>query len=246
MRYLLGVLAIVFCAVAVYVFAPRGPRTNLVVLTAASLRPVMEDVAKEYSGLELRFGGSEELMTQIRLTEKLAPADVFLPADASYLELSGPHGSISPPLATMHAVAVTGEKPLDSWAKLTAPGVRLALAEPKVAAIGKLTKAHLEPRGLWEPLAKNIVVSTDTVTQSANAVKLGTVDAAIVWDATARQFPALTRLDLPELQGIQAEVRAAVLLTSRQPTQAKDLLDFLASHAGRAIFARHGFPEPAR
>ena len=222
---------------------------TLVVLVAASLRPVAESVAADYGGgVELRFGGSEELVTQIALTREVAPADVFLPADASYLDACGPHAAVSPPLTTMQAVALTRpDRVPEKLAALTAPGVRLGLASPQTAAIGKLTKLRLTEAGLWDTVSARLAVTTDTVTQSANGVKLGTLDAAIVWDATARQFaPDLVGTPLPELSGVRAEVRAAVLSGSRRPEAAAAFVAFLAGDGGRRAFADHGFAPPDR
>jgi len=225
------------------------PAPTLVVLVAASLRPVAETAAADYgSGVELRFGGSEELVTQIALTREVAPADVFLPADASYLDACGPHAAVSPPLTTMQAVALTRpDRVPEKLAALTAPGVRLGLASPQTAAIGKLTKLRLTEAGLWDTVSARLAVTTDTVTQSANGVKLGTLDAAIVWDATARQFaPDLVGTPLPELSGVRAEVRAAVLSGSRRPEAAAAFVAFLAGDGGRRAFADHGFAPPDR
>ena len=225
------------------------PAPTLVVLVAASLRPVAETVAADYgTHVELRFGGSEELVTQIALTREVAPADVFLPADASYLDACGPHAAVSEPLTTMRAVALTrpDRVPAD-LAALTAPGVRLGLASPQTAAIGKLTRLRLTETGLWDTLNARLTVTTDTVTQSANGVRLGTLDAAIVWDATARQFaPELVGTPLPELAGVRAEVRAAVLSSTRRPDAAAAFLAYLAGDGGRRAFAAHGFAPPDR
>lgn len=245
-------LLVVGLAVAVIALAwPRGP-SPLVMLTAASLRPVAERVAADFEQargvpVELRFGGSEELVTQLKLTRDLAPADVFLPADSSYLDAAGPHAAVSPPLTTMVAVALTPpDRVPASFAALASPGVRLGIASPETAAIGKLTKAWLTPSRQWDELSGRLAVTTDTVTQSANAVKLGALDAAIVWDATARQFaPGLVGTPLPELAGIRAEVRAAAIMESRQPVEAATLLQFLADPAGGGrAFAAEGFPPP--
>ncbi|MGL6076139.1 MAG: molybdate ABC transporter substrate-binding protein [Fimbriiglobus sp.] len=224
---------------------PRGQgpaEGRLMVLAAASLRPVVEDIEQNYpGGFEIRWGGSEELVAQIRLTENIVPTDIFLPADASYLMKLAPHDTLSPPITTMQAVALARE-PIRDLAHLRTK--TLALAEPNTAAIGLLTKAHLETLGEWAELQPRIIAHTDTVSSSANAVQLESVEAAIVWDATARLHPTLVTSPLPELAGIRAEVRGAVLSGSRRKRAAQDLLAFLTSPEGRAIFRKHGFPEP--
>jgi molybdate transport system substrate-binding protein len=251
MKRVAPVLVIVaLAAVAAALTVRPRPAEPLVMLVAASQRPVAEQVAADFERdygipVELRFGGSEELVTQLKLLRGVAPADVFLPADASYLDECGPHPVVSPPLTAMTAVALTppDRVPAD-FAALTAPGVRLGLASPETAAIGKLARRHLTASGRWSAVEARLAVTTDTVTQSANAVKLGALDAAIVWDATARQFaPGLVGTPLPELAGITADVRAAALAGSRRPADAAELLAFLADPAGGGrAFAAHGFP----
>ena len=253
-----GPWAVILCValaaslgVALTLRTSSPPRATLVVLTAASLRPVMESAAADYEAttgvpVELRFGGSDELVAQIRLTADLAPADLFLPADASYLEgVTTVH--TGRPLTEMRAVVLTTPGRADlTWEALTAPPLRLALAEPGTAAIGKLTKSHLQRGRHWDALAPRVAVTTDTVTQSANAVRLGGVDAAIVWDATARQFaPGLVAVPLAELDGVRAEVRVAVLRESRDRGAARAFADWLEGDGGGLPhFARHGFPPP--
>ena len=221
---------------------------TLRIAAAASLRPALEDVVAAHrseSGraVAVQYGGSEELLARIR-TPGERNFDFYLPADESYLTNLKPVAVHR--LGSMRAVVLfQPSSPIASWADLTAAGRRLALAEPSSAAVGKLTKAKLEASGRWTELAARIVVHTDTVTHSGNAVKLGTIDAAIVWDAVAvGQFPDLPRVALPELDGIHAEVVAARLTSGNE---VEDFWKFLTTDDRcRAIFLRHGFAEPIR
>src|SRR5262249_22672063 len=78
-----------------------------------------------------------------------------------------------------------------------------------------------------------------TVTDVANDVQLGAVDAGFVWDVTVRQMPKLRRVDLPQFKGAVAQVEIAVLKCSEQPTEALRFARFLgARDRGLREFAR--------
>ena len=99
--------------------------------------------------------------------------------------------------------------------------VKLALAEPGAAAIGLLTKRTLEKAGRWDALNKKKHVNKVTVTDVANDVKLGTVDAGIIWDATVRQYDgALEAVALPELKDASSHISVGVLRSSDRPASA--------------------------
>lgn len=231
------------------VLRPRGEQATVSVAAAASLRPALEEIVAAYRAetgktVAVQYGGSDELLARIRRPGSERGFDLYLPADDGYLADLSPHATY--PLGRMRAVVLhQSSVVVASWSDLTAPGRRLALAEPTSAAIGKLTKSTLEASGRWPELAARIVVHTDTVTHSANAVKLGTVDAAIVWDAVAvGQFPDLPHVTLPELDGITAKV-AAARLTDRN--EVDDFWKFLTTDERcRSLFKKHGIAEWTR
>ena len=75
-----------------------------------------------------------------------------------------------------------------SLADLLQPGVRVACGNPDATAIGNV---HAGPArtframGVAQPPDQRSGVFKPTVNEVANDVKLGSVDAGIVWDATA-------------------------------------------------------------
>ncbi|HBB74053.1 MAG TPA: hypothetical protein DC048_06325, partial [Planctomycetaceae bacterium] len=94
---------------------------------------------------------------------------------------------------------------------LLAADLRLALANPDAAAIGAVVRAALAPVGRWQPLSDHATVITTTVAEAATAVKLGAVDAAIVYDAVLHDFESLEGVNAPELAGITSAVGIAVV-----------------------------------
>src|SRR5262249_10393789 len=160
--------------------------------------------------------------------------DLYLPADDSYTRLAQEKELLAEvfPLAEMKAVLLVrpgNPKKVTTWDDLLREGVKLGQANPDAAAIGKLTRDRLRPNGLWEPLKARTAIFQGTVNEVANAVKTGSLDAGIVWDAVAFQYPEFAVVRLPELEGVTARVELAVLKRSTQPTAALRFARYVAA-----------------
>jgi molybdenum ABC transporter molybdate-binding protein len=219
--------------------AARGDVRQLFVYCAAGMRYPMEQIAGEYQqeyGVEvvIQYGGSNSLLSQV---EASRVGDLFLAGDHSYLDVARKKGLIAEvmPLATMRPVLVIrkdARRTVSSLAELLEPGLRVACGNADTSAIGRVTRESLARAGHWEALQRQINESgvfKPTVNEVANDVKLGSVDAGIVWDATAAQYPELEMIDLPELAGGTASVDIAVLNSAGDPTA--------ALHFGRYVSA---------
>jgi len=122
------------------------------------------------------------------------------------------------------------------------PEIHLAQANPDVAAIGKVTRDALRKSGHWDAINRRVTVSETTVNAVGNAVQLGTVEAGFVWDATVRQMPGLTAVELPQFNGISSEVSIAVLAGCRHPAAALRFARYLAARdRGLPLFEKNGF-----
>ncbi len=244
------VLAGLVAALAWPSLFPEHPQATapLIVHCAASQRGPVAEIAAAYEAetgqpVELRYGPSEALLNGIKTTGQ---GDIFLPADESYIDDARKLDLIAEvvPIARMNgivAVPAGNPKIITSWSDLTSGKFRLAQAYP-AAAIGRLTHDHLERSGKWEALRGKKSVDLGTVTEVANTVALGSADAGIVWDVVARPMPQLAMVSLPELAGVEAKVLAAVLKSSKQPTEALRFVRYLtSSDKGLPRFRDHGF-----
>lgn len=228
----------------------RPDARPLVVYAAPAVRVPLEAVARDFEaetgrGVELRFGPSEDVLTKAGIVNPADPADVFLPADDSFVRLARERGLVGDgvSIATMRVVVLTAPgnpKGLAAWPDLLRDGVRVAVPNPG-AAVGKVAREHLTAKGKWAALARR-AIDTGTVTEAANAAKVGSVDAAVVWDAVAVNYKEQAVLDLPELAGATSRVEVAVLNQSADPDAAARLVRFLAApDRGLAAFRAAGF-----
>jgi molybdate transport system substrate-binding protein len=225
-------------------------RPRLVVLCAAGLKGPVEQLSRSFEAdtgipVTLELGGSQSLFAH--LADPHRRADVFLPADESYVRIARGSGLVGEgvPLARMHAVviALKPAAPPD-WATLVSGRRRVAQADPAVAAVGKLTKETLAPAD-WQALDAATTVYKPTVADVLNAVRLGAVDCGIVWDAIVPPHPDLAAAAIPELAGVIARVEAAVAKQGANPVAAERFVRYLADPArGGAVFRAAGYAPP--
>lgn len=221
----------------------------LVVYVAASNKSVFEAIRKDYERdcgqrVDVQFGPSQTLLASAEVT---GTGDLYLPADDTFLDAAGKRGLLDMrlPVATMRAVVAVPQgnpKKIASWHDLLKPDVRIAQGSVEATAIGKLLKASLSARGLWDALESRTTVFKTTVNEVANDVKAGAVDAGIVFDAVLHDYKTLEAVPLPELGPIEAHVAVGVLKASRQAGRARHFVRYLAaSDKGLARYREFGF-----
>lgn len=225
---------------------PAQEAAPLDVYVAASLKVPMEQIAKDYEArygvrVQMQFGPSQTLLSNLEVTKM---GDLYLPADDSYLTLAAEKklSTTVVPLATQHpvlAVAKSNPKGIKSLTDLTSH--KLALSNPDAAAIGSLLRKHL-PDGQWAALEKSATTIATTVTEAANALKAGAVDATFIWDAMLPQYPDFETVEVPELKGLSSNVSMTLLASSKQSAEAMRFARFAAAKdAGLPAFAKQGF-----
>jgi molybdenum ABC transporter molybdate-binding protein len=231
---LLALVAVLGWDVRTWLAAPK-PRP-IVVYCAAALKAPLEEIAQDYERecgvpIQLQFGASEILLANVELSGR---GDLYLPADDSYLHLARNKGLLAEvfPLARMTAVlAVQKGNPLGirSLDDVITKKARLAQADPDAAAVGKVTRQALSGRGQWEKLKAHTTTFTGTVTEAANAVALGSVDVAVVWEVVVKQYAELEAVPVAILAAKPSKVALGVLKTSEQPDAALRFARYVAA-----------------
>jgi molybdenum ABC transporter molybdate-binding protein len=237
---------------ALMLWEPRHDhdRVSLRVYCAAGLKKPFEEAARKYEEVygvtvEPVYAGSESLIASMILAED---GDLYIPADASYIDMSRKKNLLDEdlPLASMHpvvAVAPGNPKKIASLDDLMRDDVTVSQGLADATAVGGLTRSALKKAGKWDALEKKTRVFKPTVNDVANDVRTGGVDAGIVWNATVAQANGkLEAVELPELKDARSTVTVGVLKTCRNPPAALRFARFLtARDQGCQAFARHGF-----
>lgn len=233
-------------------WTPRPVAKPLVVFCAAGLRKPVEQAARDYQAergveVQLQYGGSDTLLSQIEVAGKTRSVDLYLPADDVYVRSGRDRDLLdeSIPLARMKPALVVKKgnpKAVASLDDLTRRKLRVAHANPKAAAVGKLTQDALTTAGRWGAYESCVVVTRPTVNDVANDVVVGSADAGFVWDATVKQVEGLEVVAVPECEGTSATLSACVVRTTAQPTEALRFARYLAARdRGAKRFDESGF-----
>jgi ABC-type molybdate transport system substrate-binding protein len=220
---------------------------TLMVYCAAGLKKPVEAIAAKYRDetkveVQLQYGGTGTLLSQIRVAQR---GDLFITADGAGVSDARKFDSIREvlPLLRQHpviAVRAGNPKGIRGLADLTRDGVKLALANPEAAAIGRTVRATLGAQ--YETLAARATVQKPTVTEIAGDLSLGAVDAAILWDSTVPQFKGIEAVEVPEFADIVEDASAAVLTACQNSAEALRFARYLAApEKGGAIFQEHSF-----
>jgi molybdate transport system substrate-binding protein len=244
-------LVVLAAALAALVLFQRGgsapPASPLTVYCAAGLKKPVEAIAEQYrreSGVEVRlqYGPTGTLLSNIRVAKQ---GDLFIAADDGALGDARKYDAIREvlPLVRQHpviGVRAGNPKNIRGVADLLREDVRVAIANPEAASIARVSRAALGDA--WTKLAARAAVMKPAVTEIAADLSLGTVDAAIIWDATVPQFKGLAAVEAPELSVRVENASAAVLAVCGQPTAALRFARYLAApEKGGAVFRGNGF-----
>ncbi len=247
---------ILMVVLGILLFRPPRPSATgdrkLVLFCAAGIRAPVVAVAAAFERefgvqIEIQYGGSNTLLNQLEVARI---ADLYLAADTAYLETARSKGLILEiiPLARNQpvlAVLKGNPKGIRSIDDLLRPGIRVALGNPDQAAIGRKTRMTLTRSGHWDALEKHVTKSgvfKPTVPDVANTIKIGSVDAGIIWSATASQYAELEVVAVPELKIGVSQITIGVTPWSGNSQLALAFARFAAApERGGPAFSEFGF-----
>lgn len=216
----------------------------------AGMRQPVQELGVEFTGktgvkVEGNYAGSNVLLGQIELTRK---GDVYMPGDADYIEMARKKWLVTYDRPVCWFVPVImvqkgNPKGINSLADLTKPGLRVGLGDAKACAVGRLMAPLFKKNGIdAAAVDKNVVLRTPTVNELGLKIKLGTVDAVIVWSSIAAQYPRDSAVvKIPVDKNIIPLVAAATLTTADNPTAARAFVDFMSSPRGKQILKAHQY-----
>ena len=241
---------------ALFLAAAPARADTVTVFAAASLKESLDETARAFeraSGHRVRvsYGASSALARQV---EAGAPADLFASADtdwADYLEARG--FARAGARANLLANDLVLVAPAASRVELAiAPGFalaaalgggRLALADPRSVPAGKYARAALEAMGAWKDVEARIAPAGN-VRSALAFVARGEAPLGIVYRTDALAEKAVRIVAAFPASSHPPIVYPFVVLARAGPA-ARELRDFCASPAARAIWLRHGFRVPA-
>ncbi|XAM01359.1 extracellular solute-binding protein [Phycisphaeraceae bacterium D3-23] len=238
---------------------PGDDRANgepLRLYCAAGVRPTVQKILDDYEArygvkVEVHAHGSGTLFGQIKTEHELGTApDLYLSAEDSYFDEGRDAGILAEvlPIGTQRPVLIVAPgnpKNITSLADLADPanGIDFGIAN-EGAAVGKKTRAIAEAMGIRDALVQNRKTEQETVVALVDAVRVGALDAAVVWDTIAAMTDGVEVVQDPHRAFGQhvSHIGVAVVSTCERPAEALRLARFITAHdEGLANFERDGF-----
>jgi len=224
-------------------------KKTLTLFCGGGIRPPIDEIIELFqkeTGVEVEptYAGSGVLLTQIQLTQK---GDLYMPGDEMFILRAEEKDYIDEKRYAAYFVPVIivqkgNSKGITSLEDMGKHGVRIGVGNPEACAIGEITKSILEKNKLAAQVEENMIHTTVTVIDLANAIKLKTIDAAIVWDATAKLYTDdVEVVPIPQEKNVIARIPIGILSFSKNKKLARKFIDFIASDLGRRIFEKHGY-----
>lgn len=230
-----GIFALpVYCQITTLTVAAAADLSNLEPDLVASFR-------KAEPSLTLRFvtAASGVLSQQI---QNCAPFDVFLSANAQFVDRLASNGKLRADSVTTYAVGRVGVLWRDGKAHpltdLTQSSVRfVALANPKLAPYGVAAEQSLQHEGILDRVRPKIVYG-ENVRQALQLFESGNADAVLTADSLlGGKHPDI----IPDAWHKPIVQKGAAVTASNHREAADRFLIFLKGPAGRAVFAKYGF-----
>ena len=225
---------------------------RVTVFAAASLNTLLNDLAGDFEAasghdLSLSLAGSSVLARQIQLG---APADVFISANAAWMDVLETEGLIREESrfdllgnSLVVIAPVDAGEPLD----LTQPDALVARLQSSPLAMGLVTavpagiygKEALVNLGLWASVSTRIA-QTDNVRAALALVAAGEAPLGVVYASDARAEPRVAVVaEIPA--GAHAPIRYPAARVAGGTDAAAEFLAFLRSSQVRAGLHAQGF-----
>lgn len=248
---------------------PSG-KASLLCYVGGTMRPAMEELARTYQqetghAIDIDYGGSGENLIKVETSRR---GDLYVGHDPFLGKLMNKGlGEDAWTVAVLTPVIVVRKgnpKAIKGLADLARDGIKTGLTDPYYSTLGHICPIMFDRAGMREKIERNVITRMKMGGQVANAVSLGNLDAAIVWNAVAHlrrdkldtvqispeyqphpEADAVTTATYGRIDMSQVSVFIVTLKCSKRPRAARAFAEFVASRRGRAVFARYGF-SPAR
>ena len=221
---------------------------TLTVAAAADLASLQPNLSAAFRGahpeIALRFvsEASGALTQQI---ENGAPYDVFLSANAQFVDRLAREGKLRPESVLVYTEGRLGilwrDKNHHEISMLRQNWVRfIALANPKLAPYGVAAQQALEHAAIWKSVQHKIVYG-ENVRQALQLFESGNADAVITANSLLKGKGAQL---IPEDWHEPILQKAGIVGGTKNWEAAEAFLKFLTSPAGKTVFTSFGFSTP--
>ena len=234
--------------------SPIVVAAELTISAAASLGDAFRDIGRAFESVhpdtkvQLNFAASGALLQQIA---RGAPVDVFASADEETMDRAEQQkllvrGSRADFAGNALVVVVPRDaaSPPKTLPDLAATAIRrIAIGLPASVPAGRYARLALDKAKLW-PALEAKMIGAQSARQALDYVARGEVDAGFVYATDAAVMADKVRVAFIVAMDTPVRYPIAIVEGTGNPSAAQDFVAFVASPAGQAMLARHGFGKP--
>ena len=239
---------LVFIGISLLFILEAGAQ-ELFLYAGAGLRKPTDKIIAEFEQetghkVIVDYGGSGKQIVKYQTVRR---GDLFMPGSYFYIDKLKENGLVlSDSQVVLHtpviAVNKNGEHAVKTLEEMAAPGVKLAMGDPKAMALGRTSMDIIKNAGIEKQFLDNVAVYGATVNQLTLYVVQGAVDAAIVARANAFMHQdTLDMFDIPTTYYTPEIIGIAVLKTAKDTALAEQFKTFVSGPRGTAYFTKFGF-----
>ncbi len=253
MRNVLSIMQTVAVWLGMSLAAGLASAAELTVFAAASTKTALDRVAQDWRtltghDLRLSYGGSATLARQILAG---APADLFLSANQTWMDVVEDSGALVPGSKTsllgntLVVVAHGDHAPIDPSDLPNLLGNdRLAMGLVNAVPAGQYGKAAFEALGVWRDLAPQ-VAQTDNVRAALALVAAGETPFGVVYLSDAQVSPNVSVVATFDATLHPPITYPLAVIAQADPTLAQEFAAYLRGPDALAHFLELGFTPPA-
>ena len=227
-------------------FLSCSQKEKITVLSAAGLKEPITEIVEKFEeknpkvDVDVVFAGSGSLL--VKLKNRLG--DIYIPAAEEYIKKAVKGGLIEPNsirVLAYHEPVLVVRKNLNikGLEDLLNKPIEIGIADPKEAAIGRITYEIFKKAGLWEELEKRVKVKAATVNQLVLYFNTGQIDAAVIWRELAPKVKNAKVLEFPEGLRILEKIPIGITTFTKKERLAERFLNFTLEQ--KAVFEKYGF-----
>jgi molybdate transport system substrate-binding protein len=223
---------------------------ELILYCAAGIRPPVAELMETFSrehGVKIftDYAGSEVLLSKIKLSHR---GDLYIPGDKHYIEQALQDNMIlsrRPVFYWVPTILVQKGNPknISGLEDILQPGLKLGLGDPNACAIGRTSQQILAKNNIaWEKIKKHVDYLSLTVNELGMQIQAKSLDAVIVWDATAQYYDEYgDEVPIAREKNLVSNVDVGVLKFTRNRELAEKFVDFTTSERGQEVFKKHNY-----
>ncbi|MBS3907874.1 MAG: substrate-binding domain-containing protein [Syntrophaceae bacterium] len=228
---------------------------KLLLFAGVASKPPTEEAIQDFRrktgiSVEVVFGGSGFVLSQMKLTKR---GDIYFPASSDFMEMAKREGLVFTESERRVAYLIPSinvqkgnPRGIHSLKDLTREGIRIAIANPEMVAIGlyavEIVEKNFTPAEK-ERFRRNIVNYTESFEKTVNALSFRAVDTVIGWKVFQYWDPErIESIDLrPEEIPRIGYISIAISRFTKDKPSAQRFVDFLLSPQGKSAFRKYQY-----